>query len=80
MRKVILDIKVNLVQCKKNKAQTNAHTFLRTKVLSAWDSSSSGVGGRGLLGALPELEPDPAVAPGLDMLAVPSGTTPSPAL
>lgn len=50
------------------------------RVLSPWDSSSSGVGGRGLFGALLELEPDPAVAPGLDTLAVPSGTAPKPAL
>lgn len=55
-------------------------TFLAIKVLSPWDSSSSGVGGSGLFGALLELEPDPAVAPGLETLAVPSGTTPKPVL
>lgn len=53
-------------------------TFLITNVLS-WVSSSSGVGGKGLLGALPELEPDP-VAPGLDTPAGLSATTPRPAL
>lgn len=57
-------------------------TFLRTKVRSPGDSSSSGVGGSGLLGAPPLPEVDTADAPGLDTAPpdVPSGVELKPAL
>lgn len=48
-----------------------------TNVLSPCDSSSSGVGGKGLLGA--PLDPGPD-APGVEPLGEPSATAPNPGL
>lgn len=50
-----------------------------TKVLSPNDSSSSGVGGNGRLGAPPDVGAE-LVALGLEVHGVPSATDPNPGL